>query len=189
MIWQNSLVPIACTVAPNLYLNSFQDGRVSYEEFVAMMKTGTDWRKASRQYSRERFKSLSLNLMKDGSLQLHDGMTGQAIAVWFEFFIILFSSPFSFLIIYIHENMVCGGFHQMWVLGIRLGEGEHWIFISDTGEHGWILAVWIMQQVAVNCWSCQAFPEFVEVCVTVLEWVSHILVYWCHVFQGWWFGI
>jgi calcium-dependent protein kinase len=58
-----------------------KDGRVSYEEFVAMMKTGTDWRKASRQYSRERFKSLSLNLMKDGSLQLHDGITGQAIAV------------------------------------------------------------------------------------------------------------
>ncbi|XP_059443764.1 calcium-dependent protein kinase 10-like isoform X1 [Corylus avellana] len=58
-----------------------KDGRISYEEFVAMMKTGTDWRKASRQYSRERFKSLSLNLMKDGSLQLHDGITGQAIAV------------------------------------------------------------------------------------------------------------
>ncbi|WVZ19139.1 hypothetical protein V8G54_006461 [Vigna mungo] len=52
-----------------------KDGRISYEEFVAMMKTGTDWRKASRQYSRERFKSLSLNLMKDGSLQLHDGIT------------------------------------------------------------------------------------------------------------------
>lgn len=59
----------------------FQDGCISYEEFVAMMKAGTDWRKASRQYSRERFKSLSLNLMKDGSLQLHDGLTGQAIAV------------------------------------------------------------------------------------------------------------
>ncbi|XP_044484484.1 calcium-dependent protein kinase 10-like [Mangifera indica] len=58
-----------------------KDGCISYEEFVAMMKTGTDWRKASRQYSRERFKSLSLNLMKDGSLQLHDAMTGQAIAV------------------------------------------------------------------------------------------------------------
>ncbi|GMJ12524.1 hypothetical protein HRI_004921600 [Hibiscus trionum] len=50
-------------------------------EFIAMMKAGTDWRKASRQYSRERFKSLSLNLMKDGSLQLHDAATGQAIAV------------------------------------------------------------------------------------------------------------
>ena len=58
----------------NSHLSVFsQDGRISYEEFVAMMKTGTDWRKASRQYSRERFKSLSLNLMKDGSLQLHDG--------------------------------------------------------------------------------------------------------------------
>lgn len=58
-----------------------KDGCISYDEFVAMMKTGTDWRKASRQYSRERFKSLSLNLMKDGSLQLHDGLTGEAIAV------------------------------------------------------------------------------------------------------------
>lgn len=47
-----------------------QDGRISYEEFVAMMKAGTDWRKASRQYSRERFNSLSLKLMRDGSLQL-----------------------------------------------------------------------------------------------------------------------
>ncbi|XP_022994598.1 calcium-dependent protein kinase 10-like [Cucurbita maxima] len=58
-----------------------KDGRISYDEFVAMMKTGTDWRKASRQYSRERFKSLSLNLMKDGSLQLHDGVTGKAVVV------------------------------------------------------------------------------------------------------------
>ncbi|XWS60623.1 hypothetical protein CRYUN_Cryun07bG0051500 [Craigia yunnanensis] len=58
-----------------------KDGRISYDEFVAMMKAGTDWRKASRQYSRERFKSLSLNLMKDGSLQLHDAVTGQAVAV------------------------------------------------------------------------------------------------------------
>ncbi|KAK9015436.1 hypothetical protein V6N11_006546 [Hibiscus sabdariffa] len=57
------------------------DGQICYDEFVAMMKTGTDWRKASRQYSRERFKSLSLNLMKDGSLQLHDAVTSQAITV------------------------------------------------------------------------------------------------------------
>ncbi|XP_008804559.2 calcium-dependent protein kinase 20-like [Phoenix dactylifera] len=47
-----------------------KDGRISYEEFATMMKAGTDWRKASRQYSRERFNSLSLKLMKDGSLQL-----------------------------------------------------------------------------------------------------------------------
>ncbi|KAM7272730.1 hypothetical protein ACFE04_027393 [Oxalis oulophora] len=58
-----------------------KDGRISYEEFVTMMKAGTDWRKASRQYSRERFNSLSVKLMKDGSLHLHDGLTGQTVAV------------------------------------------------------------------------------------------------------------
>ncbi|GKV25738.1 hypothetical protein SLEP1_g35133 [Rubroshorea leprosula] len=47
-----------------------KDGRISYEEFDAMMKAGTDWRKASRQYSRERFNNLSLELMRDGSLQM-----------------------------------------------------------------------------------------------------------------------
>lgn len=47
-----------------------KDGRISYEEFATMMKAGTDWRKASRQYSRERFNSLSLKLMKDGSVQI-----------------------------------------------------------------------------------------------------------------------
>ncbi|PKA49856.1 Calcium-dependent protein kinase 8 [Apostasia shenzhenica] len=46
-----------------------KDGKISYEEFAAMMKAGTDWRVASRQYSRERFTSLSLRLIKDGSLQ------------------------------------------------------------------------------------------------------------------------
>ncbi|PIN19978.1 Ca2+/calmodulin-dependent protein kinase, EF-Hand protein superfamily [Handroanthus impetiginosus] len=45
-----------------------KDGRISYEEFSAMMKAGTDWRKASRQYSRERYINLSSKLMKDGSL-------------------------------------------------------------------------------------------------------------------------
>ncbi|URE26782.1 calcium-dependent protein kinase [Musa troglodytarum] len=47
-----------------------KDGRISYDEFVAMMKTGTDWRKASRHYSRGRFNSLSVRLIKDGSLNL-----------------------------------------------------------------------------------------------------------------------
>ncbi|KAM7272138.1 hypothetical protein ACFE04_031352 [Oxalis oulophora] len=47
-----------------------KDGLISYDEFVAMMKTGTDWRKASRHYSRGRFNSLSIKLMKDGSLNL-----------------------------------------------------------------------------------------------------------------------
>ncbi|KAF5201718.1 Calcium-dependent protein kinase, partial [Thalictrum thalictroides] len=55
-----------------------KDGRISYDEFVAMMKTGTDWRKASRHYSRERFKSLSLNLMRDGSLKIGNEIDGQA---------------------------------------------------------------------------------------------------------------
>ncbi|XP_062165948.1 calcium-dependent protein kinase 7-like [Alnus glutinosa] len=45
-----------------------KDERISYDEFAAMMKAGTDWRKASRQYSRDRFNSLSLKLMKDGSV-------------------------------------------------------------------------------------------------------------------------
>nr|GMD39787.1 calcium-dependent protein kinase 32-like [Ipomoea batatas] len=44
-----------------------KDGRISYDEFAVMMKAGTDWRKASRQYSRERYNNLSLKLMKDGS--------------------------------------------------------------------------------------------------------------------------
>ncbi|KAM7278002.1 hypothetical protein ACFE04_005136 [Oxalis oulophora] len=47
-----------------------KDGRISYDEFASMMKAGTDWRKASRQYSRERFNSLSLKLMRDGSLEV-----------------------------------------------------------------------------------------------------------------------
>nr|ACG37185.1 calcium-dependent protein kinase, isoform AK1 [Zea mays] len=47
-----------------------KDGKISYEEFVAMMKTGTDWRKASRHYSRGRFNSLSMKLIKDGSVKL-----------------------------------------------------------------------------------------------------------------------
>ncbi|CAA3011918.1 calcium-dependent protein kinase 32-like [Olea europaea var. sylvestris] len=47
-----------------------KDGRISYDEFASMMKAGTDWRKASRQYSRERYNSLSLKLMEDSSLQM-----------------------------------------------------------------------------------------------------------------------
>lgn len=60
-----------------MFLNRklMQDGRISYEEFATMMKTGTDWRKASRQYSRDRFKSLSHKLMQDGSLQSNNGET------------------------------------------------------------------------------------------------------------------
>ncbi|KAG7017220.1 Calcium-dependent protein kinase 13 [Cucurbita argyrosperma subsp. argyrosperma] len=62
-----------CTdVANDIFqeVDTNKDGLISYDEFVAMMKTGTDWRKASRHYSRGRFNSLSIKLMKDGSLNL-----------------------------------------------------------------------------------------------------------------------
>nr|WNT99844.1 calcium-dependent protein kinase [Gymnema sylvestre] len=62
-----------CTdVANDIFqeVDTDKDGRISYNEFVAMMKTGTDWRKASRHYSRGRFNSLSIKLMKDGSINL-----------------------------------------------------------------------------------------------------------------------
>ena len=65
---------LSCIYLPNFdreaeIICGMQDGRISYSEFAAMMKTGTDWRKASRQYSRERYNNLSLELMKDGSIQ------------------------------------------------------------------------------------------------------------------------
>ncbi|CAD6245802.1 unnamed protein product [Miscanthus lutarioriparius] len=44
-----------------------QDGRISYQEFELMMKSGTDWRNGSRQYSRANFSSLSRKLCKDMS--------------------------------------------------------------------------------------------------------------------------
>ncbi|KAL0316406.1 UNVERIFIED_CONTAM: Calcium-dependent protein kinase [Sesamum radiatum] len=62
-----------CTdVANDIFqeVDTDKDGRISYDEFVAMMKTGTDWRKASRHYSRGRFNSLSIKLVKDGSINL-----------------------------------------------------------------------------------------------------------------------
>ncbi|KAL6142285.1 hypothetical protein ACLB2K_060568 [Fragaria x ananassa] len=62
-----------CTdVANDIFheVDTDKDGLISFDEFVAMMKTGTDWRKASRHYSRGRFNSLSIKLMKDGSINL-----------------------------------------------------------------------------------------------------------------------
>ncbi|XP_034680688.1 calcium-dependent protein kinase 13-like [Vitis riparia] len=62
-----------CTdVANDIFqeVDTNKDGRISYDEFVAMMKTGTNWRKASRHYSIGRFNSLSIKLIKDGSLNL-----------------------------------------------------------------------------------------------------------------------
>ncbi|ONM56361.1 Calcium-dependent protein kinase 24 [Zea mays] len=42
-----------------------KDGRISYPEFELMMKSGSDWRNASRRYSTENFSSLSQKLCKD----------------------------------------------------------------------------------------------------------------------------
>lgn len=67
LIWTLSIL-----VHNNVTAMNLQDGRISYEEFSAMMKAGTDWRKASRQYSRDRFNSLSQRLIQDGSLQLNN---------------------------------------------------------------------------------------------------------------------
>ncbi|KAI4965858.1 hypothetical protein ZWY2020_047978 [Hordeum vulgare] len=53
-----------------------KDGKISFEEFVAMMKTGTDWRKAWH-YSRGRFNSLSIRLIKDGSVRWETGEIAQ----------------------------------------------------------------------------------------------------------------
>ncbi|MCO5560222.1 hypothetical protein L7F22_013833 [Adiantum nelumboides] len=43
-------------------IDTDKNGRISYDEFANMMRAGTDWRKASRNFSRERYASLSINL-------------------------------------------------------------------------------------------------------------------------------
>ncbi|AQK40303.1 Calcium dependent protein kinase 13 [Zea mays] len=47
-----------------------KDGKISYEEFVVTMKTGTDWRNASQHYLRGGFNSISIKLIKHGSVKL-----------------------------------------------------------------------------------------------------------------------
>lgn len=47
-----------------------QDGRISYDEFKAMMKAGMDWKMSSRQYSRVLLNALSLQLFKEKSMEL-----------------------------------------------------------------------------------------------------------------------
>ena len=47
-----------------------QDGRISYKEFVAMMKVGMDWKMASRQYSRVMLNALSMKIFKDKSMHM-----------------------------------------------------------------------------------------------------------------------
>ncbi|KAG0476690.1 hypothetical protein HPP92_013062 [Vanilla planifolia] len=46
-----------------------KDGKISYKEFETMMKSGTDWRNASRQYSRAFYNTLSRKLLKEASMQ------------------------------------------------------------------------------------------------------------------------
>ncbi|KAL2506312.1 Calcium-dependent protein kinase 24 [Abeliophyllum distichum] len=47
-----------------------KDGRISYAEFKAMMTKGTDWKMASRQYSRAMLNALSMKLFRDKSLMV-----------------------------------------------------------------------------------------------------------------------
>ncbi|XP_072965121.1 calcium-dependent protein kinase 29-like [Typha angustifolia] len=46
-------------------IDTDKDGRISYQEFELMMKAGSDWKNASRQYSRAVFSTLSHRLFKD----------------------------------------------------------------------------------------------------------------------------
>ncbi|KAK1372836.1 putative EF-hand domain pair, Serine/threonine protein kinase, striated muscle-specific [Heracleum sosnowskyi] len=46
-----------------------KDGRISYPEFAAMMKTGMDWKMASRQYSRVMLNALSKKMFKENPVQ------------------------------------------------------------------------------------------------------------------------
>ncbi|WJZ88094.1 hypothetical protein VitviT2T_007425 [Vitis vinifera] len=49
-----------------------KDGRISYDEFKAMMKTGMDWKMSSRQYSRAMLNALSMRIFKDKSMPLQN---------------------------------------------------------------------------------------------------------------------
>ncbi|KAL7586178.1 hypothetical protein Lser_V15G41222 [Lactuca serriola] len=53
-----------------LDVHTRKDGHISYEEFEAMMKAEIDWKKASGQYSRERYNNLSLKFFKEGFLNV-----------------------------------------------------------------------------------------------------------------------
>ncbi|KAJ7531292.1 hypothetical protein O6H91_14G039300 [Diphasiastrum complanatum] len=44
-----------------------KDGQISFQEFALMMRSGMDWRKASKRYSRGRFNNLSIRVLKDVS--------------------------------------------------------------------------------------------------------------------------
>ncbi|XP_012838274.1 PREDICTED: calcium-dependent protein kinase 24-like [Erythranthe guttata] len=48
-----------------------KDGRISFAEFKAMMKTGMDWKMGSRQYSRAMLNALSVRLFQGHNLQFN----------------------------------------------------------------------------------------------------------------------
>ncbi|XP_015696753.2 calcium-dependent protein kinase 22 isoform X2 [Oryza brachyantha] len=48
-------------------IDTDKDGRISYQEFESMMKSGSDWRNASRRYSKANFSTLSRKLCKGNS--------------------------------------------------------------------------------------------------------------------------
>uniref|UniRef100_A0A0E0M3C2 Calcium-dependent protein kinase n=1 Tax=Oryza punctata TaxID=4537 RepID=A0A0E0M3C2_ORYPU len=48
-------------------IDTDKDGRISYQEFESMMISGSDWRNASRRYSKANFSSLSRKLCKGNS--------------------------------------------------------------------------------------------------------------------------
>ncbi|XP_058202051.1 calcium-dependent protein kinase 24-like [Rhododendron vialii] len=52
-----------------------KDGRISYQEFEAMMTMGVEWRMASRQYSRAMLNKLSQRLFKDKSVRVKNETT------------------------------------------------------------------------------------------------------------------
>ncbi|XP_058102396.1 calcium-dependent protein kinase 8-like [Magnolia sinica] len=54
------------------HVDTDKDGRISYPEFASMMKAGTDWRNATRQYSRAFLNTLSLKLLKEGSFKVEN---------------------------------------------------------------------------------------------------------------------
>lgn len=57
---------MSCSVLITVFV-LLKDGRISFEEFKAMMTTGGDWKMASRQYSRAMLNALSFRMFKDKS--------------------------------------------------------------------------------------------------------------------------
>ena len=47
-----------------------KDGRISYQEFAAMMRTGMDWKMESRQYSRVMLNALSMKIFRDKTMDV-----------------------------------------------------------------------------------------------------------------------